>query len=485
MESSQTLRQGGREYLGAVLIITRREIRDFFRDWRLVIPIGILTLFFPVLATATASEVLQFVSRQGGAPIIWERAFPFLLLAVGFFPISFSLVVALETFVGEKERKSLEPLLASPLTDGQLYLGKTLAAMIPPLLASYVGISFYLFMLYLIVGWFPHTELLLQVLALTTAKGVVMVSGAVIVSSQTTSVRAANLLASFIIIPMALLVQGEAVIMFWGRYPTLWWVLAFLVVVDVLLIRMGIRIFSREELLGREIDMMRIGRLWRAFRNHAKWEWWFFGRTPESLHPRLRWLGKPTGLYFRQLPAILRQSGIPLLVALVGMFGGFVLGLGLADQFPYPFDPGFNAPGPPWGYLLSNIRALLLAVILGTFSFGAMAAATLLATTAVVTYLAVQVAQAGHSPWLFMLTMIAPHGVFEILASVLWTALTVRLGATFVIPSDDNQPVADAWLQRLADLYKVTLAVVLPLLTIAAFTESYITPLIVNLAYGG
>ena len=484
MAGQAALQEGWRDYLRVVLIVTKREIRDFFRDWRLVIPIGILTLFFPLLANITALEVLQFVSREGGAPIIWERAFPFLLLAVGFFPISFSLVVALETFVGEKERKSLEPLLASPISDAQLYLGKTLAAMIPPLLASYLGISFYLTLLYFTVGWFPHFELLVQILTLTTAEGVVMVSGAVIVSSQTTSVRAANLLASFIIIPMALLIQGEAVIMFWGRYPTLWWILAFLAVVNILLIRMGIRIFNREELLGREIDMMRLGRLWRVFKRHTSWEWWFFGRQRESLPRGLKWLGKAAGLYVQEVPGILRQARSSFLVVLVGVLGGLVLGLGLANEFSYPFNPGFYNPGPPWLYLGSNLRALALAVLLGSLSFGSMAVATLLGTSAVVTYLASQVAAAGHDPWVFVLATIAPHGVFEILAASLWTALTVRLGATFIVLSDDLT-VSEAWLQALADLFKVSLAVVIPLLTVAAIVESYVTPLIVSWVYGG
>ena len=52
-----------------------------------------------------------------------------------------------------------------------------------------------------------------------------MVSGAVVVSTQTTSVRAANLLASFIVVPMALLIQGESIVMFWARYDILWWVI--------------------------------------------------------------------------------------------------------------------------------------------------------------------------------------------------------------------------------------------------------------------
>src|SRR5690554_6022294 len=185
------------------LIITRREVRDSFRDWRIIIPIIMLTLFFPLLMNFTAGRLVSFVSGYG-ADIIGDRLIPFLLLVVGFFPTSFSLVIALETFVGEKERKSLEPLLATPLSNMQLYLGKMLAAVIPPLTASYLGIAVYLIGLALTVRWLPTVELLVQAILLTTIQAVVMVAGAVIVSSQTTSTRAANLLASFIIVPTAL-----------------------------------------------------------------------------------------------------------------------------------------------------------------------------------------------------------------------------------------------------------------------------------------
>ena len=64
------------------------------------------------------------------------------------------------------------------------------------------------------LAWRPPTMLVVQIMLLTTAQALVMVTGAVVVSSQTTSTRAANLLASFIIIPMALLIQGESAIMF-------------------------------------------------------------------------------------------------------------------------------------------------------------------------------------------------------------------------------------------------------------------------------
>ena len=118
-------------------------MRDSFRDWRIIAPIVILTFLFPFLAQFVAGRFAAFVEGYGAA-VIGTRTVPFLLMIVGFFPISISLVIALETFVGEKERRSLEPLLSTPLTNTELYIGKTLAAMIPPLVSSYGGMTVYL-----------------------------------------------------------------------------------------------------------------------------------------------------------------------------------------------------------------------------------------------------------------------------------------------------------------------------------------------------
>jgi len=38
-----------------------------------------------------------------------------------------------------KIEKSLEPLLADPLTDGEILLGKTISAALPALIAMYTG----------------------------------------------------------------------------------------------------------------------------------------------------------------------------------------------------------------------------------------------------------------------------------------------------------------------------------------------------------
>src|SRR5690606_905175 len=61
------------------LIITRREVRDSFRDWRIIGPILVLTFFFPFLAQDVAGRFAGFLEGYG-AQLIGERTIPFLLM---------------------------------------------------------------------------------------------------------------------------------------------------------------------------------------------------------------------------------------------------------------------------------------------------------------------------------------------------------------------------------------------------------------------
>ncbi|MEM7346424.1 MAG: ABC transporter permease subunit, partial [Chloroflexota bacterium] len=246
--TAQTVPPKSRSTLQTALVITRRELRDSLRDWRILIPIIILTLIFPFLMDFTSRWATNWVAQFTDTLLV-ERINPFLLMIVGFFPISFSLIIALESFVGEKERNSIEPILSMPVSDFELYLGKVLSSLLLPLSASYLGISVFLISRFFTTpSWVPPLDLMIIMFLLTTVQALVMVAGAVVVSSQTTSVRAANLLASFIIIPMALLLQAESIIMFYAEYSSLWFFIAALLVVTLILMRMGIRIFNREEI---------------------------------------------------------------------------------------------------------------------------------------------------------------------------------------------------------------------------------------------
>ncbi|TET80821.1 MAG: hypothetical protein E3J37_10435 [Anaerolineales bacterium] len=471
------MKQSADQVLGTIAgtwIVARREIRDQLRDWRILTPIIILTLFFPLLMNFTAQQAVDFVTRYG-APIIGDRLIPFLLLIVGFFPISISMVIALESFAGERERLSLEPLLATPLTDSQLYLGKMVASLVPPLGAAYLGISVYLVGLMLRIDWRPPPQLLLQVLMLTTIQAIVMVSGAVVISSLTTSVRAANLLASFIIIPVAQLIIGESVIMFWARYEVLWWIVVALSLIALVFVRMGLRLFNREELLGKEIDVIDLRlawqRFWRAFRNGAMTPIEWYKDVLTSSLPSARW-------------AILITTCI--------LAAGYVIGLQLAETFTLPIDlvsldaigealknPEFSfgtLPGLDWRWVLyNNVRALALATLLGAFSLGVLAEILLMVPIGIIGYFAGNVALAGGDTLHFLAALVLPHGVLEVPAAIIAGAAILRLGlAALSVPKGES--LGQSWLKSLAEWARIGVGVVLPLLICAAAVEVFITP---------
>jgi uncharacterized membrane protein SpoIIM required for sporulation len=477
-----------RHDLRMALLVTRREVRDSFRDWRIMIPILLLTLVFPLLANFTAQRMFGFTQRFG-ADIISERLLPFLLLIVGFFPMTFSLVIALETFVGEKERRSLEPLLVTPLTNAQLYLGKTMAALIPPLSASYLGMFVYLAGLSIIMDWRIAPKLMVQIFLLTLVQGIVMVSGAVIVSSQTTSVRAANLLASFIIVPMALMLQFEALLMFWGVHTDfLWWLIIIMSVTALILIRMGIHLFNREELLGRDMDQLRLGWLARKFWNR------FSGRMPDGRYPTVRG-------WYRQLFTFMPQLKLPAMVLMATLLLASLLGALLSRFYPFPDTMLASMTRsqmvdnmsylqliayklPPY-IILQNLRVLALSALLGLFTFGVMGIAIFILPWGLLSFLGGQLALAGEDPLLFMLGTIAPHATLELPALLLAGAAALRWHTTLIAPpADPNQVISERWLIAAADYSRVFVGLVLPLLFLAALVESYITPLVLVALYG-
>lgn len=466
------------------LIITRREVRDAFRDWRIIIPILILTLGFPILASFTARILVSFVERYGAA-LVGERLIPFLLLVVGFFPMSFSLVIALETFVGEKERKSLEPLLATPLTNTQLYVGKMLAAVVPPMTTSYLGIIFYVVGLALISQWVVTPIILVQILLLSTVQGIIMVAAAVIVSGQTTSVRAANLLASFIIIPMALLLQFEAVVLFWGNNRGLWWLIVALIFTAIVLVRMGIKTFNRESLLGQDIDQLDLGWIWRVYWSRLT------GREIGESYPSIgRWL--------RDLLSLRGKLGHPSLILLIALVGGLALGVILTRLYPLPADLTSSLDRRaiasnianvqehlstlPWKIFWQNLRVIAVAALLGIFTLGVSDVLIFMMPWVVIGYLCAQIAGSGGDPILFFVSAILPHAIVELPALLVAGAAAIRWHSTVLSPPPQRS-VGESWLRAAADFVRIILVVVIPLLILAAFIEATLTPRVITWVY--
>lgn len=467
--------------LSRALIVTRREVRDMFRDWRIMAPIAILTCVFPAIANWGAGRMVAWMT-QFGAELISDRLIPFLLMVVGFFPISFSLIIALESFVGEKERHSLEPLLATPLTDLQLYIGKMLSSTLPPLVGSCLGITVYLVGLYLNIGWTPSPDLLFLILTLTVMHALVMVAGAVVVSSQATSVRAANLLASFIILPFAFLIQGEALIMFTASYDTLWWIVVGLVALGAVLIRMGTQIFNREEMLGEEIDELNL--------KGAVRDWWQAMLHGDYTGPRRsawRWYrDEILGTVWNIRWAVLINAG--------ALVAGWLIGMRYADVYRLP--PGIVATEEALSRLevvlreiglagargilaivALNLRTLFLATVLAIVTIGVLAPIIPMAPMGILGYLGASLDAFGLPPQVFWASIL-PHSIIELPAAVIACAAALRLGASVLSPPP-GKPVSVGWVRALADATRLWLALIMPMLILAAVVEILVTPQIV------
>ncbi|HEU4322788.1 MAG TPA: stage II sporulation protein M [Roseiflexaceae bacterium] len=485
--------------VGPIRAIARREINDMLTDWRILLPIFILTFVLPTLLIAATNFVIRFIDDPNTIPLL----VPFVMLLIGFIPASFSLIAALESFVGERERNSLEALLSMPISDSQLYLAKLISSLMPPLLSSYTAMSVFGLLLRLHYpdlfqqGLSP--EILLVVVLLISAKAILMVASAVIISSHTTSVRAANLLASFVLLPTASIVQLEA-ILFIARTErsvnTLWALVALLFVIALVLVRTGMGAFNREEILSREHEQLNLKHIGATFRKFLR------EYHPAGVSPDL-YSAEPFSLsrfYRRELPLILHEYRLPLGVALVAALAGMVSGGLIGQLYQVPLldqilkNVGTTPdPSVPLAarIFFNNFRVSLLSSLLSLFTFGSFAFLVPAVAFAQIGFVTSSLSARGgswlalgdSSPLQFVLAYVLPHGIIELPAALLASALGIRIGASLMAPPK-GFTVGQNIMWALAQFFKVWALVVLPLLLVGSLIEGLITPRIVMALYG-
>jgi len=445
----------------------------------------IMVALFPFIADNSTRQAINFMNRFGG-DLILDRIIPFVVLVIGFFPLSFTLIVALESFVGEKERGTIEPLLSSPLDDRHLYLGKLLVGVSTPLLFSYGSVGLYLLLLSRRDVEFPSAYMMTLILSLTFAHAVLMVSSAIVISVQATTIRAANLLASFVVVPVAFLLQGETVLIFWGDEGVLFYAVVGLTILSGLLIRLGLSHFKREYLLGREIDTLNFKSIGRTF----------LARVTGNAKSIFEW-------YRVEIPATLRQLRQPLLIVI----SVAVLTIAAAYLWVVIYVPTYieitpervqesqkylsanignldflseNVPAP-WLFF-SNVRATILFLFAGLISFATLAVTLFMVNMALVGVVLGGASLIHFSPVMVFAVAILPHGLFELTAVTIATAAVLKVGAVLVTPQPDKS-MGEVFILSLADWFRVFIGLVVPLLAIAAMIEVYLTPVIIKMAF--
>ncbi|MCW3996597.1 MAG: ABC transporter permease [Candidatus Bathyarchaeota archaeon] len=121
-------------------------------------------------------------------------------------------IIASYSFVGEKIEKSLEPLLATPTTDGELLLGKSLAAFVPCMAVTYLAMAIFVplidYWTYTSFGLLllPNVYWAILMFVITPLACVMSVLANVIISSRVSDIRAAQQLGGIVVLPLIFVV---------------------------------------------------------------------------------------------------------------------------------------------------------------------------------------------------------------------------------------------------------------------------------------
>lgn len=178
---------------------------------------------------------------------------PFLLMM----PLMLSTIIGAESFVGEKERKTLEALIYSPATDAELFVGKVLACVVPA-----IGLGWASFLLYGIAVnaaswpvmgaiWFPTLTWAPLMLWLTPAIATLGMAVTVLISIRTKTFMEAYQMSGSLVVLILGLVAGQISGVLYLSIGVSMLLGLGIFVVDAILIRFGVRTFARSSLLSR------------------------------------------------------------------------------------------------------------------------------------------------------------------------------------------------------------------------------------------
>jgi len=265
--------------MSRLLALVGKEMADLRRNPALVFPAilaGSLSMLLPfvvaVLVPSLAGERLSDSSdiaialeryREHGAlggldPEAAAQAWIFqqFLVLLVLTPVTGAMAIAAASIVGEKQARTLEPLLATPLSTFELLAGKVLGAFLPALALTAATYVVYLAGVAALAESGAFRALLLPAsLAVTFLLGPLLslaaLQLAVCVSSRVNDARSAQQIGVLVVLPLTAAFVLQITGMLRLTVPLLGAAALVLVGVNAGLMLLGIRLFDRESILTR------------------------------------------------------------------------------------------------------------------------------------------------------------------------------------------------------------------------------------------
>ncbi|MEM0155346.1 MAG: ABC transporter permease subunit [Thermoplasmataceae archaeon] len=218
---------------------------------------GIAMIVLPLALGVGLPLLIEYLIIKKSAT---EELLSSLLGAFPFFFIILSALIPLYissySIVGEKTEKSLEPLLATPTSDGEILVGKYIGAFLPAIASVYLGLTVYMLLIDLLTDssfgylYYPNWTIAIVYLLGTPLASIYGASTGVFVSSKVNSVQGAYQIGVFSLLPLIVIyVLGEIGIVSLGSDTNLLIISGALLVAVVLMYFLSRVTFSRERIL--------------------------------------------------------------------------------------------------------------------------------------------------------------------------------------------------------------------------------------------
>jgi len=209
-----------------------------------------ISQFLENLPTGTTPAGLSEQAQAVYAIVIFFFAPIYLLV-----PVMVANVTASSSFVGEKERRTLEGLFYTPVSDSELVTAKILVSFLPAM-----GVSWVAFVIYGVVvnglGYhlfgelvFPTVTWLITAFVIAPLISIFAIELVVAMSQRASTMQSAQGLSVIVVLPVVGLVvsQASGAVMFNSGVALI--IAAVLVVIDAVLFRVMVHRFHRERML--------------------------------------------------------------------------------------------------------------------------------------------------------------------------------------------------------------------------------------------
>ena len=233
-----------------ISVIVLKEWRESLRNKMILFGAFFLPLFLVGMSVYLVSQG-RGVDNPAAQVVLFNTALMYFLLLPAIIPLA----IAVYSIVGEKEQNSLEPLLATPISDLELFLGKALASVLPALTINWISFALFLLGASMVLRGLPPHVLtapwLAVIFGLSPLLALFSVGVTMLVSSRASDARAAYQFSSFAILP------GVIPLIIYSSRKTLVSLLLVgaeglvLVAASIIVLYFAIRVFSREQILTR------------------------------------------------------------------------------------------------------------------------------------------------------------------------------------------------------------------------------------------